>query len=223
VAGFVRIPESPAKSPRLGQETVGGDMLFHVPAHGRGVPAHPNCLASTSMRTKPVICRANSAEPGTVNTLSGAGTSDRMSQVPTRCTSPADCPTSSPRMCTTSTPDPGPAPRIHPTNCDHSGEQLRNSCVLPWSWWCVSRVELVRSAKRTPKAPLTHATTTSTIKQPGAAPPHPVLPKQRDHISSYRRPHRIHIPLAHHLAPVRGSATPPKAATEQPPPKAVPG
>jgi hypothetical protein len=71
-----------------------------------------------------------------------------------------------------STPDPRSAPRSTANTGDHSGEQLRDSCVLPWSGWWVSRVELVRSAQRTPKAPLTHATPTSTLTQPGAATPH---------------------------------------------------
>jgi hypothetical protein len=32
-------------------------------------------------------------------------------------------------------------------NCGQSFQRLRNSCVLPWSWWWVSRVELVRSRR----------------------------------------------------------------------------
>jgi hypothetical protein len=34
-----------------------------------------------------------------------------------------------------------------PFNCGQSLQRLRDSCVLPWSWWCVSRVELVRSRR----------------------------------------------------------------------------
>src|SRR5687767_2391820 len=70
--------------------------------------------------------------------------------------------------------------------CDPSGELLRDSCVLPWSWWCASRVELCsiqaadadeggaldvgehhQAARNSPTlTPPKHRTTTTSPKRP---------------------------------------------------------
>ncbi len=102
--------------------------------------------------------------------------------------------------------------RIHLGKRDHSGEQVRDSCVLPWSWWCGSRVELVRSAQRTPKAPVTHTTTTSRLPQPGAATPHSSsTTKQPAAAPTSVKPHQ-----AARTPPDWSSTTHPRSSAPQP-------
>ena len=60
---------------------------------------------------------------------------------------------------------PEPPGRTESPDAAHTSARDPRSCVLPWPRWWVSRVELVRSPKGTPKAPLIPAGLASTITQ----------------------------------------------------------
>ena len=84
---------------------------------------------------------------------------------------------------------PGPTPATrNPIISGSTPPRDPHSCVLPWSGWCVSRVE----ACSIPKAPLTHAAPTSTIRS-GAANPFPCeATAPRTPAPPHRRPRHRH-------------------------------